>query len=263
MKSCTLCNEVKPLDQFSPHKKGKLGRASRCKRCAVRLAFERGNGDVVAAKRCPACIQVKPADDFYRHRYARGGLTARCKACHDSLSCRGTVARQADRRRVSLEHGRAYRTVAEVMAAQCEAKGTRKADMLRRSLERAAKREASAITRQLREKVKNQIKKQRRMGGMAWRIRDSLNHDRWSPTILARFGFTVADLKQHMERQFTKGMDWSAFRRGEIHIDHIVPVRCFDLNQEADIQACWALTNLRPLWAADNLAKGGDRVLLV
>lgn len=76
-------------------------------------------------------------------------------------------------------------------------------------------------------------------------------------------GYDVDDLKRHLERQFTKGMDWPAFMRGEVHIDHRVPLSAFDLDDEVEVRSAWALTNLQPLWAADNLAKGGRRSLLV
>ncbi|ARK86054.1 hypothetical protein BOC42_00350 [Burkholderia pseudomallei] len=70
-------------------------------------------------------------------------------------------------------------------------------------------------------------------------------------------GYTIAALKTHLERQFKDGMDWSAFMRGEIHIDHIKPQRLFDLSDIDEVRACWSLTNLRPLWARDNLTKSG------
>ncbi|KVU21222.1 hypothetical protein WK62_19750 [Burkholderia ubonensis] len=46
------------------------------------------------------------------------------------------------------------------------------------------------------------------------------------------------------------------FRRGEIHIDHRRPQSSFDLNDADQVRACWALSNLQPLWARDNLTKG-------
>lgn len=72
-------------------------------------------------------------------------------------------------------------------------------------------------------------------------------------------GYSFMQLKRHIEKQFTEGMSWDAFMRGEIHIDHIIPIRAFQFSTPGDIQfkACWALKNLRPLWKADNLKKNG------
>lgn len=68
-------------------------------------------------------------------------------------------------------------------------------------------------------------------------------------------GYTRADLKNHLEKQFTKDMTWKAFRNGDIHIDHIKPQSLFNLKDINDVKECWSLNNLQPLWAKDNIAK--------
>ncbi|HPG52320.1 MAG TPA: hypothetical protein PLL11_17220 [Spirochaetota bacterium] len=42
------------------------------------------------------------------------------------------------------------------------------------------------------------------------------------------------------------------------HIDHIIPVSAFNFNSPDDIdfKRCFALNNLRPLWAVENIKKG-------
>ena len=52
---------------------------------------------------------------------------------------------------------------------------------------------------------------------------------------------------------------------GEWHIDHIVPVSSFTITSadDADFKACWALTNLRPMWADENRSKGDKRLTLL
>lgn len=74
-------------------------------------------------------------------------------------------------------------------------------------------------------------------------------------------GYTMKALRDHIERQFTKGMSWEALARGEIEIDHIRPVASFDIDspEHPDFMACWGLPNLRPMWAPENRAKG-DKV---
>lgn len=68
-------------------------------------------------------------------------------------------------------------------------------------------------------------------------------------------GYTLSDLMIHLEKQFVKGMGWANI--GEWHIDHITPKSSFKYSDVADqaFAACWALANLRPLWAEDNLKK--------
>lgn len=68
-------------------------------------------------------------------------------------------------------------------------------------------------------------------------------------------GYTISDLKQHLESQFQPGMSWNNY--GEWHIDHIRPVSSFHFtNTEShNFKDCWALSNLQPLWARDNWNK--------
>lgn len=69
--------------------------------------------------------------------------------------------------------------------------------------------------------------------------------------------YTVEDLRAHLESQFEPGMSWSNYGRGGWHIDHIRPVSSFEFTNvnDADFQRCWALSNLQPLWEAENLSK--------
>jgi hypothetical protein len=58
-------------------------------------------------------------------------------------------------------------------------------------------------------------------------------------------------LKGYIERQFVDGMTWE--NRSEWHIDHIIPIS--SAKTEEDVIKLSHYTNLRPLWAADNLRK--------
>lgn len=71
-------------------------------------------------------------------------------------------------------------------------------------------------------------------------------------------GYTLDDLKKHLEKQFTDGMSWDAFLRGEIHIDHKTPKSAFNFKTTADIdfRLCWKLSNLQPMFAKENMSKG-------
>ena len=68
-------------------------------------------------------------------------------------------------------------------------------------------------------------------------------------------GYTLNDLKKHLEKLFVEGMTWENY--GEWHIDHKVPVSAFNFTkpEHIDFKKCWALKNLQPLWALDNWSK--------
>ena len=59
---------------------------------------------------------------------------------------------------------------------------------------------------------------------------------------------------KHIESQFKDGMTWDNY--GEWHIDHIVPL-C-SANSVFELEILCHYTNLQPLWAAENISKGGS-----
>jgi hypothetical protein len=59
-------------------------------------------------------------------------------------------------------------------------------------------------------------------------------------------------LKEHLEKQFTKGMTWE--NRSKWHIDHIIPLSL--AKTEEELYKLCHYSNLQPLWAGDNLSKG-------
>ena len=68
-------------------------------------------------------------------------------------------------------------------------------------------------------------------------------------------GCELTFLKEYLEAKFTEGMTWE--NHGTWHIDHIRPCCSFDLTTEEGQKTCFHYTNLQPLWAHDNLSKGG------
>ncbi len=69
-------------------------------------------------------------------------------------------------------------------------------------------------------------------------------------------GYTKKELMNHLEKQFKKGMSWDNY--GKWHIDHIIPISAFNYKntEHIDFKRCWALENLKPLWANENEQKG-------
>lgn len=66
-------------------------------------------------------------------------------------------------------------------------------------------------------------------------------------------GVSFLIVKQHLEKQFTKGMTWENHGNKGWHIDHVIPLASAKTEMEL-IELCH-YTNLQPLWAVDNLRK--------
>lgn len=72
-------------------------------------------------------------------------------------------------------------------------------------------------------------------------------------------GYTPAELKIHIERQFAPGMSWG--NRSEWEVDHITPISTATTKE--DVIALNQLSNLRPLWALLNNQKNSRRHFLI
>ena len=116
---------------------------------------------------------------------------------------------------------------------------------------------------QIHERMRRQLKKAATNDGVSTLIWRALKQNGESPKVTEMLGYTIAELRTHIGRQFTKGMTWDKFMNGEIHIDHIHPKASFDLSDADQWQICWGLPNLRPMWAKDNLAKSAKILTLL
>ncbi len=77
---------------------------------------------------------------------------------------------------------------------------------------------------------------------------------------ISDLGCSVDQLKAHLESKFQEGMNWANYSKHGWHIDHIIPLSKFDLTKKEDQAKACHYTNLQPLWAIDNLKKGGKIV---
>jgi len=70
-------------------------------------------------------------------------------------------------------------------------------------------------------------------------------------------GCSILQLKKHLEEQFKEGMCWENHGLYGWHIDHILPCSSFDMTIIDNQKKCFNYKNLQPLWATENLSKGG------
>lgn len=110
-------------------------------------------------------------------------------------------------------------------------------------------------------KERNAARRKRLAGSPSERIRNATSARIWASlkgrsdgALFSRLRYSAAELVSHLEARFLPGMTWQNY--GKWHVDHIRPCASFDMTDEKDFIECWALENLQPLWAKDNLAKG-------
>ncbi len=114
-----------------------------------------------------------------------------------------------------------------------------------------------------RDKIPSRIRARKRRKNISYRISNNMSRrirDTLKGTKLGYHweyivGYSIMDLKQHLEKQFTLGMNWKNYGYGW-HIDHIIPQCKFDCFKKEELKKCWSLNNLQPLWANENRKKG-------
>ncbi len=261
-KMCTGCGDTKPLTEFSKSRKGAFGLSSRCNWCrrfysaqmrelplykeahAARckswnqrdLARRRKESNWVppslrTTKVCRACNDEKLLDQFHADKKAAMGVSNRCKVC----------ARAAARDWYAGNKDRALDTATQWRRRNPgKVRGYSKAHWQRNK--------TNPITRFT--------------AAMRCAIGRSLGMGR-SVGAFRHLSFSVEELRNHLERQFLPGMKWDNY--GTWHVDHIIPLSSFRVEDPEcdDFVRAWALTNLRPLWAKDNMRKGKKRNFLI
>ncbi len=220
------------------------------------------DGTIAPAKACTKCDICLPAtrEFFSPHKLGRFGLHPVCR------SCRKAEHAEYRKRSTTQDRMRAWRAAnrESVRAYQAEYRKTHKsteacAKWRQKNLELARARARESVRH--RRKHDPAFYMKGRIAGLVRRIAVGKAGRRTEDLL----GYTAAQLRVHLERQFTKGMSWAAFMRGEIHIDHIVPIKEFGATTvgDPDFRVCWGLPNLRPMWARENMRKGSRRLLLL
>lgn len=80
-------------------------------------------------------------------------------------------------------------------------------------------------------------------------------------SISKNMGCTFHELKQHLENEFYQNektweyMSWENYGINGWHIDHVIPLSFFNLQDPTQFKLANHYTNLRPIWAEENIKK--------
>ena len=87
------------------------------------------------------------------------------------------------------------------------------------------------------------------------RLYHAIKDEQRSGSAVNDLGCTIPELKKHIESQFEEGMSWSNWSLKGWHIDHTIPLDSFDLTDREQFINAVHFTNLKPMWAPDNIEK--------
>lgn len=245
-KFCVSCRPAARLEATNRRNKAKVAARGKlspnqsrpgciCGRCGVE--FLRNNNRQVNCVECAGVVATEKRLRGARLRYQKrlsGPALSTCTACgaKEAFNSRKRFCRpcaKESRRSYLREHNQRRRPVLA---------------------EQARSRWATDPKHVLRMRISHSIRRS---------LSEPKRNRKWETLV----GYDRDALITHMERQFPAGMGWHNMRAW--HIDHIVPLASFDFSTADDqgFKAAWALTNLRPLWAAENVQKGAKRLHLI
>lgn len=72
-------------------------------------------------------------------------------------------------------------------------------------------------------------------------------------------GYSIEELKTHLETTFQDGLTWEIYLKGGYHIDHIIPKHLYSFESylDEDFKKCWNFRNLRIITSEENFNKLG------
>jgi hypothetical protein len=90
-------------------------------------------------------------------------------------------------------------------------------------------------------------------GIIYWSVKEKKNGRHWETLV----GYTLQELMQHLEKQFTEGMTWNNYGKRGWEIDHKIPHSLWQYGsyEDREFKQCWCLANLQPMWGTENRKK--------
>lgn len=263
-RTCSKCGAEKDIAAF-PKASTKNGRGSVCKPCvsARRAALRPKVVKVPPSSRSyqysqklkdPKYIAVRANAQFLKNLYPPDmKLCSRCEellplsrfergrsVCHTCIRTRKKVQESPLRtaKRLAYDQKQAERKAYKQTAEYAAEKQHMQKEHKRRA---RAKVKADPVLR-----MDKTISEQIRLA-----LRGKKHYLPWKTAI----GYTLDELRVHLEAQFHSGMSWENY--GEWHVDHITPkaVLPFTSMEDQNFLRLWGLQNLQPLWAWENALK--------
>lgn len=237
-------------------------------RCMVRMDI----------KHCRYCRTDKPLDDFNRSTKAPDGRQHKCRACESTYNQNRKEYRREWSKRYRQENKEMLKAAPKLWRAKNREKTKLSMREWRAANPKRNKENQRRSNNSLRRKTyrkkweirnRDKIRTQKReyvrhkratdpqfniRSRLTIRLRGLVKHGKADST-LGLLGCTLPEFKAYFEGLFTPEMNWDAFNKGKIHIDHQRPCCSFDLTDPGQQRECFCYTNLQPLWQKDNLAK--------
>ena len=218
-------------------------------------------------KLCYKCKVMKDESNFNKKKASKDGLDSICRDCQKEYDnsrkekrkeykkCYDEKYRELHREELKKKSNVYYHTVAKFNKSEL-------------TLEQ--KQYKSKIKKLWYDKNKQRIAKQKhdlRLNNPMFRLNESISANLYHALKSSKLenhweilvGYTLKQLKEHLESQFDENMTWDNY--GEYwEIDHIIPINTFNFisYEDKEFKICWSLINLRPLEKIANRSRPKD-----
>ena len=85
------------------------------------------------------------------------------------------------------------------------------------------------------------------------RLYQAIKSNQKSGSAVRDLGCSISEFKLYIENQFEPGMSWDNY--GSWHLDHVIPLSRFDLENRTDFLEGCNYLNIQPMWAVENIRK--------
>lgn len=185
-------------------------------------------------KQCNVCQEKKPAHDFHKRFASKDSLANLCKSCS------------------ALQYQNKYKEKYKEKNRERYLKNKEEKNEKAKQWKLKNKDKISIHKRKQHQKPENKIKRrlEKRIKGAVANKNADHSFD---------IGCTKKQLAIHIESKMLIGMTWDNYGKQDGWcIDHIKPLKTFDLTQKEQRNAANHFSNLQPLWNFQNLKKSNN-----
>jgi len=202
-------------------------------------------------KICTKCGIEKQISYFHKEKNGKYGVRSICKKCRKTDNAVNKNSIQAYNKEYYKNNGKKIRTASKKQRKNHPKEIQEYMQIYQKNNKKKLKKYINIYMKK-RRKIDSKFRLNCNIrDGIGRSLRGAKAGQHWEDMV----GYTIKQLKRHLEGQFIDGMTWDNY--GEWHIDHIIPIAAHNFTKpfHTDFKRAWSLENLQPMWAEDNLKK--------
>lgn len=219
-------------------------------------------------KKCTKCTFSKPVTEFYKKSDSPDGLRTHCKSCVKEYQIenkerirkyKAELQNNPEYKLKKKDYNKNYNAVKKAeISVQKASYYAKNRDKKIKEVKIYRIKNPDKVRARINKRYKIRIKQDinfRLSMGLRARLNAAIKANVKKGSAVRDLGCSIEYLKQYLEAKFQPGMSWENYGIRGWHIDHIIPLSSFNLqNREELLKACH-YSNLQPLWAIENIKK--------